>query len=142
MSAFKINFLDHVAIRVRDVEISAFWYEKVLGLERYQLKEWGAYPVFMLCGKSGIAIFPADPDDPKVASDSRNIKIDHFAFNVTREDFRKAQEVFNELKIDFEFQDHFYFHSLYLKDPDDHTVELTTLMVPESSFYKKEANDT
>ncbi|MBT8264056.1 MAG: VOC family protein [Muriicola sp.] len=139
MSGFKLNFLDHVAIRVRDVETSVLWYEKVLGLKRYQLKKWGSYPVFMLSGTSGIAIFPANPKDPKLDSNSKNIKIDHFAFNVTQEDFKKAQEVFKSLKISFEFQDHFYFHSIYLKDPDDHTVELTTLLVPESSFYNKDA---
>ncbi|NNE01815.1 MAG: VOC family protein [Eudoraea sp.] len=139
MSGFKLNFLDHVAIRVRDVETSVLWYEKVLGLKRYQYKEWGSYPVFMFSGKSGIAIFPANQKDPILDSNSKNIKIDHFAFNVTQEDFKKAQEVFKSLKISFEFQDHFYFHSIYLKDPDDHTVELTTLLVPESSFYNKDA---
>jgi catechol 2,3-dioxygenase-like lactoylglutathione lyase family enzyme len=138
MPGFKINFLDHVAIRVRDVEASVLWYEKVLGLKRYQLKEWGSYPVFMLSGTSGIAIFPATLKDPILDSNSKNSKIDHFAFNVSQDDFKKAQEEFNALKISFEFQDHFYFHSIYIKDPDDHTVELTTLLVPESSFYNKD----
>jgi len=136
MSGFKLNFLDHVAIRVKDVETSALWYEKVLGLKRHQLKEWGAYPVFMLSGTSGIAIFPANTKDPAIDSNSKNSKIDHFAFNLTREDFVKAQNEFTELKIAYEFQDHYYFHSLYIKDPDGHKVELTTLMVAESSFYK------
>jgi len=140
MSGFKLNFLDHVAIRVRDVETSALWYENALGLKRHQLKEWGDYPIFMLSDTSGVAIFPAITNDPIIASDSRNIKIDHFAFNVTQDDFKKAQEVFNELKISFEFQDHFYFHSIYLKDPDDHIVELTTLILSESPFYKTDAN--
>ena len=36
----------------------------------------------------------------------------------------------------FEFQDHFYFHSIYTKDPDGHTVELTTIVISEESFYK------
>lgn len=36
MSNFKIEQLDHVAIRVADMEISAQWYEKVPGLKRYQ----------------------------------------------------------------------------------------------------------
>ena len=137
MSGFKLNFLDHVAIRVRDVETSALWYENVLGLKRHQLKEWGDYPILMLSDTSGVAIFPANTNDPIITSGSRNIKIDHFAFNVTQDDFKKAQEVFNELKIDFEIQDHHYFHSVYIKDPDNHTVELTTLMVSAASFYNK-----
>ena len=34
-----INFLDHVAIRVADLEVSAVWYEKVLGMKRRKLHE-------------------------------------------------------------------------------------------------------
>ncbi|MEZ4794777.1 MAG: VOC family protein [Flavobacteriaceae bacterium] len=50
---FHIDFLDHVALRVRDLEVSVAWYEKVLGLKKYQLPEWGPFPIFMLSGKSG-----------------------------------------------------------------------------------------
>ena len=77
-----IEFLDHVAIRVRDLEASADWYDKVLGLKKKQLPEWGEFPIFMLSGKSGIALFPANLNDPAPDSTSRNIKIDHFAFRV------------------------------------------------------------
>lgn len=134
MTPFTINFLDHVAIRVADMENSIAWYEKVLGLKKYQLKEWGAFPVFMLAGKSGVAIFPARKDDPKIP-DSKNVKIDHFAFNVSAEAFLQAQKHFSEIGEEFQFQDHHYFHSIYLKDPDGHTVELTTLLGDEKSFY-------
>jgi len=41
----EINFLDHVAIRVIDLNVSADWYEKVLGLKRHQPSEWGEYPI-------------------------------------------------------------------------------------------------
>ena len=51
MTKFEIAFLDHVAIRVKDMEVSAGWYESVLGLNRYQLPEWGAFPIFLLSGK-------------------------------------------------------------------------------------------
>ncbi|WP_353777692.1 VOC family protein [Winogradskyella sp. 3972H.M.0a.05] len=131
----QLEFLDHVAIRVADLEISANWYEKVLGLKRYQLPEWGAFPIFMLSGKSGVALFPADLNDPKLDSNSRNIKIDHFAFNVTNENFEKAKQHYSKLDIEFDFQDHHYFHSIYTKDPDGHKVELTTIVVDEDTFY-------
>jgi catechol-2,3-dioxygenase len=135
MKPFSINFLDHIAIRVKNMKVSINWYSKVLGLKKYQLKKWGEYPVFMLTGKSGIAIFPANSEHEKLNLESKNIKIDHFAFNVSNEDFLKAQSHFNSLDIPFNFQDHHYFHSLYLKDPDNHTVELTTIMVDEDEFY-------
>lgn len=135
MNPFEISFLDHIAIRVKNIDDSVTWYSKALGLKKYRLEKWGDFPIFMLSGKSGIAIFPADLKDKKLDQLSRNIKIDHFAFNVSNNDFRKAQDHFNEMNLPFDFQDHHYFHSIYLKDPDGHTVELTTIMVDEQKFY-------
>lgn len=135
MKPFNINFLDHVAIYVKDMEISINWYAKVLGLKKYQLEKWGAFPVFMMTNKTGVAIFPANLNHDKINPESRNVRIEHFAFNVTNDDFIKAQNHFKSLNIPFEFQDHHYFHSIYVRDPDNHKVELTTIMVDENSFY-------
>ena len=133
----EIEFLDHVAIRVADLEASALWYEKVLGLKRYQLSEWGEFPIFLLSGKSGIALFPANTTDTKLDPISKNVKIDHFAFNVTNENFEKAKKRYVELNLEFNIQDHIYFDSIYTKDLDGHTVELTTIKVNEQDFYKQ-----
>jgi len=135
INPFYIEGLDHVAIRVKDMNASAEWYEKILGLKKYKVPEWGDFPIFMLAGKSGIALFPANPDHPNLDPTSKNVKIDHFAFNVTNDNFDKARNRYEELKLDYNFQDHHYFHSIYTKDPDGHTVELTTLVVDEKSFY-------
>jgi len=132
----KIEFLDHVAIRVVDLEASALWYEKVLGLKRYKLPELGDFPIFLFSGKSGIALFPANTKDTRLESTSRNVKIDHFAFNVTNENFEKAKKRYVELNLKFNIQDHHYFDSIYTKDIDGHTVELTTIKVNEQEFYK------
>lgn len=131
----EINFLDHVAIRVIDLNVSATWYEKVLGLKRHQLAEWDEYPIFMLSNKSGIALFPAEKNDRQIDLTSKNVKIDHFAFNVNKENFEKAKKRYTALNLEFNIQDHHYFHSIYTKDPDGHIVELTTLVVDESEFY-------
>jgi len=135
MKPFDINFLDHVAIRVKNMDNSIEWYDRVMGLKKYQLELWGAFPIFMLAGKTGVAIFPANLEHDKNNPLSRNIKIDHFAFNVSNLDFKKAQAHFKSVGEDFHFQDHHYFHSIYLKDPDNHTVELTTLLADETTFY-------
>ena len=135
MTDFEIAFLDHVAIRVADMEASAQWYEITLGLKRYKVEKWGKFPVFLLAGKTGVALFPANTNEPELITNSKNAGIDHYAFNVTQENFKKAKAHYESLQISYTFKDHFYFHSLYTKDPDGHTVELTTLVVDETDFY-------
>ncbi|MEE9362419.1 MAG: VOC family protein [Cellulophaga sp.] len=137
MEAFKIDGLDHIAIRVKDMEASIAWYEKVLGLKKCKLEKWGDFPIFMLAGKVGVALFPANTTDVKLDATSKNVKIDHFAFNVTNENFEKAKNRYTELGLEYHIQDHFYFHSIYTKDLDGHTVELTTLVVDEALVYGK-----
>jgi len=132
----QIEFLDHVAIRVTDIEASANWYEKVLGLKRYQLPEWGEFPILLLSGKSGIALFPANATHTKPDPSSKNVKIDHFAFNVTNENFDKVKKRFLELNLEFNIQDHHYFNSIYTKDLNGYTLEITTIKVNEQEFYK------
>jgi len=134
---FKIDFLDHVAVRVGDLKVSSEWYQTVLGLKRYKTPKWGAYPIFMLAGKSGIALFPASESDPELDNISKNVGIDHFAFNVSLENFEKALKKYKELNLAFTIKNHHYFKSVYTQDPDGHTVELTTIMVDEDSFYQQ-----
>lgn len=135
MMPFQINSLDHVAIRVKNMEASAVWYQKILGLRILRVAKWDPYPIFLLAGKTGIALFPANLDDPKHDSNSRNVKIDHFAFNVSNENFQKALKHYHLQGVEYKITDHHYFHSVYINDPDGHTVELTTLVVDPSAFY-------
>lgn len=130
----KIGFLDHVALRVRDLEISTAWYKQVLGMKKHKLPEWGEFPIFMLYNKCGVALFPAVgiAEDQK---DSNNVGMDHFAFNVDKVSFEIAKKKYTELGLDFSIQDHHYFHSIYTKDPDGHVVKLTTIVVDEAEFY-------
>ena len=117
---FRINHLDHVAILVKDMEISAAWYEQILGLSKISPEEWNGVPVMMFAGSSGVAIFPlkdARPADVKF--------VDHFAFNIDAKKILSAQNYLSEKGIAHEFKDHIYYHSIYFKDPDGHTVELT-----------------
>ncbi len=133
-SAIEINFIDHVAITVKDFDTSIEWYEKVLGLKKHQLPEWNPYPIFLLANKCGVALFPAESDSTDTA---KTVKIDHFAFNVSNDSFQKAKIKYKTLGLDFTVKDHHYFHSIYTKDPDGHIVELTTIVVNEVDFYNQ-----
>ena len=133
--AFQLDYLDHVAIHVRDMEATVAWYTQVLGLQRCHLPKWEPYPIFMLAGKTGIAIFPAKLDDPVLDPASENVKIDHFAFQVSRESFAEAEKHYQALGLEYQIKDHHYCLSMYTQDPDGHTVELTTLVVPEAEFF-------
>jgi catechol 2,3-dioxygenase-like lactoylglutathione lyase family enzyme len=132
----KIECLDHIAVRVTDMERSKQWYQRVLGLSAYELDEWGKVPVFLLAGTTGIALFPADLNAVVPDRDSKHVKLDHFAFRLGLDDFKRAQERYRALDLKFEFQDHYYFHSIYTRDPDGHVVELTTAVMDTSLIYK------
>ncbi len=130
---FTIDHLDHVAIYVADLERAISWYKTVLGLEQHTLKKWGGFPVFMLSGASGVALFPANRAN-HVTGQPPVPCIDHFAFRVSAPAFAKAKTHFEKLSLVYEEQDHYYFRSLYVRDPDGHKVELTTLNVTDTEY--------
>jgi catechol 2,3-dioxygenase-like lactoylglutathione lyase family enzyme len=125
MPEFSISHLDHVAIFAADPAASVKWYEEVLGLHKVQLKEWGEFPIFMLAGQVGVAIFKASTETRSQDTRHGGVGIDHFAFNLTTGNFALARAHYETLGLSFHLQDHHYFHSLYTKDPDGNTVELT-----------------
>ena len=99
-----------------------------------KLPAWGEVPVLMRVNRSGIAIFPADLNDPKACKRSKNVKLDHLAFKVDSENFEKAKLKFLSLDISYEIQDHYYFESIYINNPDDNVVELATPRKIEGEF--------
>ena len=84
----------------------------------------------MVKGNFGVAIFPPKKDSVAIDHYPKTF-IDHFAFRVSPEDFKLAQEYFHQIGLPFDFQDHTYFHSIYVSDPDGHKVELTTPVDPK-----------
>ena len=120
-----LQFLDHVALRVRDINRSAEWYEKTLGLQRLQPKEWAPFPIFMVAGQTGIALFPTQNTNAQLPSKGDWICAHHYAFRVDQEKKEKAKAHLSEQGMEWTFQDHHYFHSIYFNDPDGHRLELT-----------------
>lgn len=123
---FELQRLDHVALLVRDVERSARWYQEVLGLDRLFQDVWGSCPAVVGKGGTSLALFPVEGSRPKPPPDRDTLCVRHVAFRVDAANFLAAQEELRRRGIDFEFQDHQIAHSIYLRDPDGHQLEITT----------------
>ena len=116
--------LDHVSLNVGDRARSIAWYRDVLGLRQRGRPADDDEPVFM--GEFGacIALFQAQVESPARAPESTGLR--HVAFMVGRDDLARAEELLRERDLPFTPADHGNARSLYFKDPDGHTIELTT----------------
>lgn len=120
----RVTGLDHVVLKVSDMERSVTWYTDVLGLEAVRLAEW----------RRGEAPFVSMRLDPATIIDLQlgevtGVNVDHIALVVEGVDL-------GELVASGRFGNVAPPRSLYgargvgegvyVKDPDGHTVELRT----------------
>lgn len=140
MLDFKLDFLDHVGIQVKNLDKSIKWYRDILGLEEHRFPKWGDYPVFMLQNRMGVALFSASENATEREDlEQGRIEIDHFAFRVSKESYTLAIQHFKRMDVEFQEKDHYYFQSVYVQDPDKHTIELTAINIDETEFYQKQS---
>jgi catechol 2,3-dioxygenase-like lactoylglutathione lyase family enzyme len=128
MTAFRLQRLDHVSLNVSDRALSIVWYRDVLGLEPRNEPKEDDWPVFM--GEFGacIGLFQAQ-SAPAGERIPESVGFRHLAFTVGRRDLEAAEAHFAEAGVEFRFEDHGNANSVYLRDPDGHTIELTTYEV-------------
>ena len=122
-----LKTIDHVAISVKSLEDSFRWYSQVLGFQLFHkfTRTWMIERDGM---KIGLMHRPAatavDDLDNKLA-------IQHIAFGVTNNDFQLAVDTLQVSGIEFEGpEDTGIAFSLFLSDPDHHTVEITSYHEP------------
>jgi len=127
----KLEGLDHVAISVIDPAASAVWYAEVLGLERRHQEAWGDFPIFMMAGSSGLAIFPQTHESRDRVSYEGGSEFRHLAFGADYANFEKARRELAAREIPFDFEDHQISCSIYFDDPDGFHLEITTYDLAE-----------
>ena len=120
-----INKLDHVALLSSDSKASRLWYQRVFEMEWVFRGQWEDNPYFLKKGDAYIAIFQNGKKSTSTLT--KGSRIDHFAFRAdSKNDYEDIKETLRKKGIHFEEQDHEIARSIYLKDPDDITVEVTT----------------
>jgi catechol 2,3-dioxygenase-like lactoylglutathione lyase family enzyme len=124
MTPFRLRRLDHVSLNVSDRARSIAWYRDVLGLEPKNEPREDDWPAFM--GDFGACIGLFQAQEPAVERGAESVGFRHLAFTVGMDDLERAQAHFTKLGVGHRFEDHGNAHSVYLRDPDGHTVELTT----------------
>lgn len=126
---FRLEGIDHVALTVRNVESSVQWYQDVLGLTRLHQEVWGSFPAVVGTGTTSLALFPVASDHPDGPPGPETLCFRHVAFRVDRRSFESARAELSAGGVNLEFQDHQIAHSIYLRDPDGHQLEITTYEV-------------
>ena len=127
----KITELDHIVLRVRDVEASLHFYAQVLGLPSERVEQWRAgevrFPSARLNADTIIDLFASD-QQPIGREGAKNQ--DHFCMVIEPTDMEELKVKFEDIGVDIQagpgkrWGSHGDGISLYIYDPDDNVVEL------------------
>ena len=122
---FEVVAMDHIVLRVSDVQRSLDWYTTMLGLEPVRADEWRAgecsFPSVRISSDTIIDLIDGDVDH-----DARNL--DHFCVVVTpqsMEEVRRSTDFDIVRDPDFAlFGARGMADGLYIRDPDGNEIEL------------------
>ncbi len=127
----KITELDHIVLRVIDVENSLRFYTQVLGLPAERVEQWRAgeirFPSARLNADTIIDFFASD-QKPIGREGAKNQ--DHFCMVIEPTDMEELKAKFEGIGVDIQagpgkrWGSHGDGISLYIYDPDDNVVEL------------------
>ena len=128
----RIREMDHIVLRVRDVDQSLRFYTEILGLKPERVEQFKAgevrFPSVRLNDDTIIDLFPASDMEPISRDAPRNQ--DHFCMVIEPTDMNELKSQFQALGVDIQggpgsrWGAHGNGTSLYIYDPDDNVVEL------------------
>ena len=129
MSHHAIKGLGEIALRVQDLDAMQRFYGDILGLEL--IKRFPTAAFFKLAdGYAGhmqvIALFDRSTETGYQGQNPASTTVDHFAFEIAREDFASEKLRLEQLGLAVHTTEHAWVHwrSLYVTDPEGHEVEL------------------
>jgi catechol 2,3-dioxygenase-like lactoylglutathione lyase family enzyme len=127
----KITEMDHIVLRVRDVESSLRFYTQVLGMPAERVEQWRAgeirFPSARLNADTIIDFFGSD-QEPVGRDGAKNQ--DHYCMVIEPTDMEELKAKFESIGVDIQagpgkrWGSHGDGISLYIYDPDDNVVEL------------------
>jgi len=127
----KITEMDHIVLRVKDVETSLKFYSETLGMQTERVEQWRAgeirFPSVRLNDDTIIDLFGTD-QVPIGKDGSRNQ--DHYCMVIEPTDMEELKSKFEAMGVGIQagpgkrWGSHGDGISLYIYDPDDNVVEL------------------
>lgn len=127
----KITEMDHIVLRVKDVETSLGFYSEILGLKTERVEQWRAgeirFPSVRLNDDTIIDFFASDRE-PISKDGARNL--DHYCMVIEPTDMDQLKSNFEAIGVEIQagpgkrWGSHGDGISLYIYDPDQNVVEL------------------
>lgn len=127
--SWRVEGIDHVALNVRNLEVSLAFYRQVLGLERLHEEAWGDRPAVIGAGTTALALFAADESEAGAEIRQGEAGMRHVAFRVDRASFEQAEGRLGDHGLEYTVSDHGIAWSIYFRDPDGYKLEITTYEV-------------
>lgn len=127
----KITEMDHIVLRVKDVEESLGFYTEVLGMKPERVDQWRAgeirFPSARINADTIIDFFESD-QEPIAKEGVKNQ--DHYCMVIEKTDMEDLKAKFEAIGVDIQagpgkrWGSHGDGTSLYIYDPDNNVVEL------------------
>lgn len=120
-----INYIDHIALNVTNLERSIRWYADIFGMERRHEEFTGENLAMMFGGGSYLALFQLPAGERHDAPRQQGLSLLHFGFRVDREVLDRAAAELHLKGITTRLVEREVSTALYFHDPDGYELELS-----------------